>query len=309
MKQKNQVNFYLILNVSPQSRSEEIKKAYLKLAKNYHPDKNRGNKLAEKKIQQINEAWQVLKDPKSRKQFDKNLQEEKERKQKSVKLNSARLNPYVAPRKEKAINLQVPLRITLEDLCQSKFKKVNYFKPINGKKIKQSFEIQIPLGAKQGTKLYFKGKGGAEGQKLFGDLYVKLQIIEHKLFKIDGKSDLFLERPISFMEAIEKESIEIPSPFGIVSFKKTSPLKNKQLLKIKGQGLAKNVTGDRGDLFVRILIDYPLKNRAKIQKEMEGLSLEKQKLYLKKIKNPLLVFPKVLRFQKKMRELKKEYLK
>ena len=73
MEPKKQINFYLVLNISPKSDSKEIKKAYMKLARLYHPDRNQGNKLAEKKFQQINSAWDILKDPQKRKAFDDRL--------------------------------------------------------------------------------------------------------------------------------------------------------------------------------------------------------------------------------------------
>ena len=311
MQTKNQVNFYLILKVSPQAKSEEIKKAYLKLAQTYHPDKNQGNKLAEKKFQKINEAWQVLKDPQKRKICDEKLKKDKKRKEEQNLLQSKSMKPSapLAPRKEKSIDLEILLKVSLEDICQSRSKTISYFKPINGTQTKSSFKLKIPLGVKEGTKLYFKGKGGSEGRKIFGDLYVKLQLSQHKIFQIAGEggdSDLFLERPISFVDAIEGEKIEILSPYGVLALRQPSAFTNHQLLKIKGHGLPKNQKGDRGDLFVKILIDYPTKNGSQIQKEMENLPFEKQKVYVKKFKNSSFIYPRVLKFQKRMQELKEK---
>lgn len=308
MRQKSQANFYFILNVSPQAKDQDIKKAYLKLARIYHPDKNRGNKLAEKKFQQINEAWQILKDPQKRQLFDESLKKV----QKSAPSLRQEMSPNVetqekpAKKLEKPIDLEVSLKVSLEDLCQSLSKTVHYFKPVYGAKTKSSIAIQIPAGIKQGTSLRFKGKGGAEGRKKFGDLYVKIQIKPHNIFQlIKDSRDLILERPISFVEAIEGKKLEIPSPYGFLMLNLNPPVQHKQLLKIKGQGLPKNLKGDRGDLFVKIFIDYPLKNSVKIQKQMEGLSFDRQKIYVEKFKRSSFIYPKVLKFQKKMQELKK----
>jgi len=63
-------DYYKILGVSKNSSEEEIKKAYKKLALQYHPDKNPGNKEAEEKFKEINEAYEVLGDPEKRKKYD-----------------------------------------------------------------------------------------------------------------------------------------------------------------------------------------------------------------------------------------------
>ena len=258
---------------------KEIKKAYLKLAQTYHPDKNHGNKLAEKKFQQINQAWQVLKDINKRELFDKSLgningtQEQETLSQ----FKTFHQTPQVAKKQEKPIDLEIPLKISLEDICQSCSKTVHYFKFINGEKTKSSFIVQIPPGAKQGSRLRFKGKGEAEGKKVFGDLYIKILIKPHPIFQLTGESDLVLDRPISFVEAVQGNKLDIPSPYGFLALNLNPPLTNKQLLKIKGYGLPKNSKGDKGDLFVKILIDYPIKNNIKIQKQMESFSFDQQK--------------------------------
>ena len=309
MQQKLQVNFYLILNVSPLAQSKEIKKTYLKLAQTYHPDKNRGNKLAEKKFKQINEAWHVLKDPKKRKIFDENLKKLKSQKEveKFSKLQTFHQVRKMMKKKEKPIDLELPLKVSLEDLCLSHSKTINYLKPVNGKKVNSSFVIQIPLGAKQDTRLRFKQKGGAEGKKSFGDLYIRIQLKSHEIFKLTGEfGDILLERPISFVEAVQSKKLDIPSPHGFLSLNVSSPIKNNQLLKVNGCGLPKNLKGDKGDLFVKILIDYPLEDSVKIQKQMEQLSIHQQKIYVEKFKDPSFIYPQVLKFQKKIQKLNKE---
>ena len=240
------------MNVSPESDRKELKKAYIKLARTYHPDKNRGNKLAEKKFQQINRAWDVLKDPKARESFDKKLALERQKKQ---SLFSAKVKSPTPPqqiKKELPLDLEISLTVSVEDMCLSRAQKISYFKPINGKDLKHSFDFQIPLGSKPGTKLYFKEKGGSKGKGTFGDLYVKLSLSPHKLFhfsKENGSSDLCLERPVSFVDIIERNKIEIPSPYGSLFLKQPLSLEDTQVLKIKGQGLPKTKR-ERGGIFL-----------------------------------------------------------
>ena len=301
MPLKQRVNLYLLLNASPDATEKEIKKAYLKLVQTYHPDKNRGNKLAEKKFQQINEAWQILKDPVKRKQFDESLKKVWNSPPSSDK-------PPVKPalQKEKPLDLEIPLRVSMEDLCQSRLKTIHYFKPVQGQKIKSSLVIQIPSGVKQGVSLRFKGEGGAEGKKAFGDLYVKIQIKAHRLFqRTEGSEDIVLICPVSFVTAVQGGKLEIPSPYGFLALNLKPPVRDKQLLKVRGHGLPKNSKGERGDLFVQIFIDYPLKDKLNIQNQMEKLSFEQKKAYVEKFKNISLIYPEVLKFQKKVQELKK----
>ena len=309
MSGRNLINFYFILNVSPVAKTEEIKQAYFKLVKMYHPDKNRGNRLAEKKFQQINSAWEVLKDPHKRKLFDKNLK--KAELLKKERVDSQRIfsaKQTVIKKKDKAIDLECPLKVSLEDLCQSKMKTIYYLKPVNGSQVKSSLKVKIPLGAKQGTRLLFKGKGGSEGKKHFGDLYVKILIKTHKMFKIiDNSLDIIVEQPISFVSAIKNREIEVLSPYGFLSLKIEGPIQHGQILKIRNYGLNKDSKKKKGDLFVKFFIDYPVKESAKIQKKLKGMDYEQQKIYVEQFKNSRFVYPKVLKFQKKIQELKKEY--
>jgi len=66
----NKKDYYDLLGVGKNATTDEIKKAYRKLALKYHPDKNKGDKGAEAKFKEVNEAYEVLKDDKKRKQYD-----------------------------------------------------------------------------------------------------------------------------------------------------------------------------------------------------------------------------------------------
>ena len=310
MSERKPVNFYFILNVSPTAKTEEIKNSYLKLVKVYHPDKNRGSRLSEKKFQQINLAWEVLKDPHKRRQFDESLKQAQLLKPEALYQEPALQTKRASLKKqkvEKAIDLEIPLKVSLEDLCQSPLKKIHYLKPVNGSQVKSSLKVQIPLGAKQGTRLLFKGKGGSEGRKLFGDLYIKILIRSHKIFKIvEDSSDIVVEQPISFISAVQSEKIEVISPYGLLSLKVETPIMHGKVLKVKNYGL-KNSKGERGDLFIKFFVEYPAENGIKIKQRMMKMSYQKQKVYVEKYKNSAFIYPRVLKFQKTLQELKKQY--
>ena len=308
---KNLINFYFVLNVPPSATTDEIRKAYLKLVKIYHPDKNKGSRLAEKKFQQINWAWEILKDSYQRKLFDDSLKKvELLKKEKSNLYSSPQVKTADDSNKKKnrAIDLEYLLKISLEELCQSQVKTIRYLKPVNGSQVKSVLKVQIPLGARPGAHLLFKGKGGSEGKKVFGDLYVKILIKPHKVFKIaENSSDIILEQPISFISAVQNETIEALSPYGFLSLKIKPPLQEGQILKVRNYGLAKNSSGEKGDLFIKFFIDYPSEAGIKIKQQLGEMTYEKQKVYIKQFKDSSFIYPKILRFQKKIQELKKEY--
>lgn len=305
MRKKSFVNHYKILNVSSQAKKEELRRAYLKLVKIYHPDRNKGRPLAERKFQQINLAWESLKDPVQRKSFDLKLkaQEEWRRKAELLKVNQKNLSTG------KEIDLEVPIQLSLEEICQFRKKSFSYFKPVNGLKEKSVFEFKIPQGVKEGTRLRFKGKGGSSALEPYGDLYVKVKLRSHKLFKALNKPfDLLLEQPVPLVEAYQTK-LTSPSPYGFLTIDIDSPLKNQQLLKAEGFGLIKNTKGDKGDLFIKILIDYPLNQATLIKEELKKLSLEEKKDYVATLAEKPLVYPKTLKFEKKVQEIKLKYYK
>ena len=310
MSGRNLVNCYFVLNVSPRAKTEEIKQAYLKLVKIYHPDKNKGSRLAEKKFQQINSAWEVLKDSNKRKLFDENL-----KKSELLKKKLLVQEPVVQVKAEKfgkkenqAIDLELPLRVSLEELCQSRVKTVHYLKPVNGTQEKSHLKIQIPLGLKPGARLRFKGEGGSEGKKNFGNLYIRILIKPHKIFKIiDDSFDIIIEQPVSFISAIQNQKIEVLSPYGFLSLKVIAPIQHKQVLKVRNYGLRKNSKDEKGDLFIKFFVEYPAEDGVKIQQQMLEMPYEEQKKYVERFKKASFIYPKVLKFQKKIQELKKKY--
>ena len=304
MRKKVFVNYYRTLNASPKAKKEDLRKSYLKLVKIYHPDRNKGRPLAERKFQQINLAWETLKDPQKRRSFDLKLKAQTELQKKTDQLKSSQKNP---PSK-KEINLEVPVNLSLEELCQFRKKSISYFKPVNGLKEKSVFEFKVPPGAKEGTRLRFKNKGGSEGLNVFGDLYLKIKVRPHKLFKaLDDPFDILLEQPISIVSAFQDESLSSLSPYGFLTLDIVPPLKDQQLLKAEGFGLIKNSQGEKGDLFIKILIDYPLNRAVSIKEKLKSLSLEEQKKYIEDLAKESLVYPKVLKFEKKIQEMKLKY--
>ena len=304
----NNVNYYHVLDISPSADEKEIKQTYLKLARKYHPDKNKGNKLAEEKFKRINEAYQALKDPKIRRALSAKLKRKKVRPIKrpapvspdsfsgSRSLKPTPFNP--GQTKEQPLDLETALTVSLEAVCQNRPCVVNYLQPENGKRKKASFFIQIPGGVRSGDCLLFENRGGAVGKKMFGDLYVEVRFKPHNLFKAKGW-DVYFDFPVPFPDVFLGKTAVIPTLLKEdVQLKIPAGTSHGTQLKLKNFGLPKKAKKERGDMFVRILIDYPPDCKKRIHKEMSALKGKGLQRYLKKQEDLPLHYPKVEEYRK-----------
>lgn len=312
---KSKINPYLILNISAEADNNEIKKSFLSLAHKYHPDKNKGNKLAERRFKQINEAYQLLSDPEKRKSFDKTLAEKK-----AATISSPTTPPSTQPkssfpeslfsrsRKENPIDLSIAFSVSLEEICRSKPLNLNYLRPLNGRKKKTAISLQLPKGLSSGTKLMFKGKGGGNGKKNFGDLYIKINFKPHKLFKLNGK-DIYLDLPLNFLDALVLKETKVPTIYGQALLKIPDKITVNSLLRLKNMGLPKNQSGESGDMFIKPIVEFPKGKEKEIKKEfvnLKNLSKSKLRELYKTYENQEKFFPKATRYKSLFLSLLKE---
>jgi curved DNA-binding protein len=305
-------NYYTILGVSKSATAEEIKKAYRKLALNYHPDRNQGNKEAEARFKEISEAYAVLSDTEKRKQYDMFGAEGFQRRYsqedifRDVDFGSIfkefgfgggrgqgifsqifggpgqssfrHAGPSQgAPFREfrgraqgmKGQDLIYELALTLEEAAHTTSKVISF--QINGQK--QSVAVKSPAGISTGKKLRIPGKGqpGQLGGPT-GDLYIKIKVHEHPLFKRDG-DDLRLTREIRFSQAALGTEIEVPT-----IDKKTLRLRippgtqSNARFRLKGYGMPHMNGGGRGDAYVQIAIAVPAKLNKRQRKLVKELA-------------------------------------
>ena len=312
---KLNINYYRILNISPDAGDREIRQTYLRLARKYHPDKNKGNKLAERKFKQINEAYQALKDPQFRRQFDSKLKQRMDPpRQDTITLPDSFKSTPPKPRKPSAsaqdkelpLDLEATLTVSLETICQNRSCVIKYLKPENGKQTKSSFSIRIPRGVQSGDWLLFKNKGGAQGIKVFGDLYVEVQFKTHSLFTVKGW-DVYLNYPTPFFTMLLERKTIIPTLYKQdVQLTIPSRISNKTRLRLKGLGLPKKTKKEQGDMFVKIFIDYPSHQKQKIQRKMATLKGNDLKAYLKEQSEKNLHYSKVKEYKKAVKKLYRE---
>ena len=261
-------DYYKILGLEDNKVTiEQIKNAYRKQAKKYHPDVNVGNKVAEERIKDINEAYRVLSNPASKRKYDRTWNHNigyKKRKTKTsgevageffgMFFGNNEIKEEIAQSKippVKGENIETEINITIEDGFYGIEKKLT-LKNIEGKD--KTITVKVPEGIQNGEKIRLIGQGkeGQNGGKN-GDLFIKINIQDGKKYKLDG-NNLCTIIPITPWEAalgtkakvnsIDDTKTAIYIPNGIQS---------GETIEIPKKGY-KTSKGERGNLIAQIKI-------------------------------------------------------
>ena len=268
-------DYYKILGLETNKVNlSEVKLAFREQAKKYHPDVNVGNKLAEEKIKDINEAYRILSNPSLKRKYDRTWNYQIGNKQKKVKRKTSgevageffgmffgnnEIKEEIAQSQVppvKGENIDTEINISIEDGYYGAEKKI-VLKDIEGKD--KSIEIKIPEGIQNGEKIRLIGQGkpGKNGGKN-GDLYIRINIEDGKKFKLKG-NDLYTIVPISPWEAALGTKAKVNS----VDDTKTAiyipnGIQSGETIEIPQKGY-KNPKGERGNLIAQIKIVVPEK--------------------------------------------------
>ena len=275
-------DYYKILELETSHVTiDEIKLAYRTAAKKYHPDVNVGDRLAEERIKDINEAYKILSVPSTKRKYDRVWNTHNVNKNKKVfnvkKENGSILNMFLGNiEKEdnqdkykehaepiKGENVETQIDATLYEAFYGLDKKIS-LRTVEGNM--KTFTITIPEGIRDGEKIRLIGQGkpGKNGGKN-GDLFIRIKIKDDNQFKLKGY-DLYTDLCLTPWEAalgtrVNVQSIEeetkIYIPQGIQSGEK---------LRIPGKGY-KNGRGSRGDLIAEVKVMVP-KQLTEQEKEM-----------------------------------------
>ena len=266
-------DYYKILGLeNSKVTTEQIKNAYRKQAKKYHPDVNVGNKVAEEKIKDINEAYRVLSSLTLKRKYDRTWNYNIGYKQKKIKqktsgevageifgmfFGNSDIKEEIAQSKippVKGENIETEIDITIEDGFYGVEKKIT-LKDLEGKD--KTITVKVPEGIQDGEKIRLIGQGkeGQNGGKN-GDLYIKINIEDSKKYRLNG-TDLYTTIPNSPWEAalgakakvnsIDDIKTQIYIPNGIQS---------GEIIEIPEKGY-KNSKGQRGNLIAQIKIVVP----------------------------------------------------
>jgi len=294
------IDYYQTLGVDKTATQDDIKKAYRKLARKYHPDVNPNDKEAHKKFQQINEANEVLSDPEKRKKYDTygehwqhGEEYEKARQAQSQQQGFSgfggdygggytysgggdeddRFSDFFSSlfgnegRRSSRGNatfrgqdFNAELRLNLMDVYTTHQQTLT----VNGKNIR----ITIPAGVEDGQQIRLKGHGapGVNGGPA-GDLYITFVINNNTAFKRAG-NDLYANADISLYVAVLGGETTIETLSGKVKLKVTAGTQNGTKTRLKGKGFpVYKQEGQFGDLYVTYNIAIPT-NLTEEQKQL-----------------------------------------
>ncbi|WAC39408.1 J domain-containing protein [Pedobacter sp. SL55] len=271
------IDFYKLLEIDRSASTGDIKKAYRKLARKYHPDLNPNNKEAEKKFKEINEANAVLSDPEKRKKYDEhgnNWQHaeefEKARQQQSQNQQKRKTSQSFAgedfsdffgsmfggsqgqARQSvfRGQDLKAELHLELADVYKSQKQTLT----VNGKNIRLSFPAGIEN--RQVIKVTGHGSPGVNGGPN-GDLFITFSINNHTKFKRDGKN-LYANVDLDLYTALLGGEVTVNTFDGKVKLKVPRETQSGTKVKLKGKGFpVYKKENEFGDLFITYQVKLP----------------------------------------------------
>lgn len=241
------MDYYNRLGVSKTASPEELKKAYKKLAMQYHPDRPDGD---QKTFQEINEAYDTLKDPAKRQEYD-NPRPKEQYQYNSQNVNDIFENLFRTGRRlRKNSDIAITLRIKLEDVLTGK-DVVGRYTLNNGHE--ELATLRVPKGIESGSTMRVPGLGDNSVASLpRGDLYVQIIVENHKRFVRD-RSHLKTKCSINVLELILGTEIVLEKLGGGPLAIKIPPGTNPgTILSIPGYGLPETNTRRVGNLYLEI---------------------------------------------------------
>ena len=300
----SQRDYYDVLGLSRTATPDQIKRAYRRLAKKYHPDHYKGKSAGEAsgKFTEVQDAYAVLSDPEKRKLYDQfghsgvsgagpsvaqrvwrtgpanfNVRDfsdsaggfENIFEQFFGRSRNARGGRRAAPPPPTSgedITHNISLAFIKAALgTKATIKLKTVGGPDTGKL--QALEVKIPPGVTDGSKIRIRGKGRpSAGRAPAGDLYLKVSVEPHPYFWREGR-DIYVELPVSFAEAALGARLDVPTLHGNTAVKVPAGVSSGQKLRLKGKGIAASgASAQAGDQYAVIKIVSPSKLSPKAEK-------------------------------------------
>ncbi len=263
-------DYYRIMGVERTASGEEIKRAYRKLARRYHPDVSKEPK-AEERFKEIGEAYEVLRDPEKRAAYDRlgsQWQPDQDFTpppgwQQSAHAAGAGTHAFEGGdfsdffeslfgggrrAATRGSDESAHLTITLEDAFHGATRPLRLTIPqhdARGRLVPQArtLNVRIPKGVQQGQQIRLAGQG-RPGPAGAGDLYLDITIAPHALYRLDGR-DLYLTAPVSPWEAALGARLKVPTLAGTVELRLPEGSQSGQKLRLKGRGMPGTPPGDQ----------------------------------------------------------------
>jgi len=281
---------YITLGVKKDAKSDDIQKAYRRLAKKLHPDLNPGNKTAEDKFKEVSAAYDLLSDPEKRARFDRGEIDasgtERPHQQYyrdfadqggwSTYTNNAGFSDFgdyagaddilskIFGRGDRAgrprRGQDVHYHLNLEFLDAINGGKQSLVLPDGS-----ALDVSIPPGTRDGQVLRLKGKGrSGAGDGPPGDALIEISVLPHP-YLTRKADDIYLDLPISLKEAVLGAKIKVPTASGMVTATVPKWSNSGRVLRLKGRGVPR-ADGSKGDQYVTLKLVLPQKPDSELEK-------------------------------------------
>jgi len=276
---------YKELGVSRGASADEIKKAFRKLAKELHPDKNPGNTVADERFKRITAAFDLLGDKDKRAKYDRGEIDADGREQfrgfggdgargggpggnpfgqggtrqqgfENIDLDelfggmfggAARPGARAGGFPGKGQDVKATLEISLEDSISGATRRIQFS---DGRVL----DVAIPKGASDGQTIRLKGQGAPGRGGPAGDALIEMKVAKHPVFTREG-ADLTMDQPVALYDAVLGGKVPVRTPEGTVSMTIPAGSSSGKVLRLKGRGAFEN--GRRGDLLAKLMITLP----------------------------------------------------
>jgi len=298
----NQKDPYEILGVARTASQDEIKRAYRRLARQYHPDRNPGNKEAERKFKEVQAAYEVLGDPERRKQYDRfgaggpapefrtwsvgrtpdaefhfdfgslgdfsSIFEQFFTR--ATGARGGRTRTRTAARR-RGSNIEHTVYLTLEEVARGTTREIVLRDPANPDATER-IEFRVPAGVRDGQRIRIAGRGH-QGPGGRGDLMVRCRIQPHPIYRRDGLN-LVQDVTVSFPEAVFGTKVEVPTPDGAARVTVPAGTQGGARLRLRGRGIRDDRSGQTGDMFLMVRISVPRDPSPEVRRLIERLAEE-----------------------------------
>jgi curved DNA-binding protein len=284
-------DYYKIIGVGRDAKQDEIKRAYRKLARKYHPDVSK-EKDAEEKFKEVGEAYEVLKDPEKRAAYDQLGSNWKQGQEfhpppnwdagfefsggnandnesftsdffenlfgRAAAGSSSNYRSYTDAH-SRGQDHHAKILIDISDSYTGVMRDIVLKSPeidVNGRLVnkQRTLNVKIPKGVTRGQKIRLSGQGSkGMGGGPSGDLYLDIEFNSHPVFRVEGK-DIYMQLPVAPWEAALGATVTTPTPVSKLQLKIPPRSSGGDKLRLKGQGIP---AATPGDLFVLLEVAVP----------------------------------------------------
>lgn len=256
-------DYYKVMGVASDASAQEIKTAYRRLARQYHPDLNK-DADAEAKFKNVGAAYEVLKDPKKRAEYDQGRLFESRSSAAHAGSHSgfedidpdwlsslfggARFHEQA----HRGADIQGRIRISLEQAFSGCVQEIQ----LEQDNSRQTLRVSVPAGVKNEQKIRLAGKGAPDHRGGSpGDLYITVTVDAHPFFDVVGQ-DIYLTLPVTPWEVALGGTVMVPTLAGKVELKIPARSQGGNTLRLKKRGLPGKNPGDQY-IILKVLVPEP----------------------------------------------------